>query len=109
MYKWPNLPRSLNGSEQISPDLVSDDTEGVSGKKSKVGEEHNHEDRAPDDLIKGNLGDNSLGIFSGDDTIQPVVEVVSGWSMPEKSKHGKGGKTFVVNTSLDNEELLRVI
>ena len=105
MYKWPHLPRSLDGSEQISPDLVSDDTERVSGEKSKVAEEHNHEDRAPDELIKGNLGENSLGIFSGDSSIQPVVEVVTRRSMPEKSKHGKGGKTLVINTSLDNEEL----
>jgi len=74
---WPNLPRTLYGSEKIILDFISNSWETVSGNKSEVGEENSHEEWTPDDLIDEYLGCNCLTVGSRDLFVEPVVEVMS--------------------------------
>jgi hypothetical protein len=101
----PDLPGSLACREEVVLDLASDGSEGVSINQSKVSEEDSHEDRAPDDLVKGNLHGNSLSVFSWDVLVEPVVEVVSRGSVVEESKGGKSDETLHVEWSSTDEDL----
>ena len=105
MDEWPNLPRSLAGSEQIILDLASDSRKGVSVDKSKVCEENGHEDWAPDDLIECNLHGNSLSVLSGDQVVKPVVEVVSRGSVVKETKGRHSNETLHVEWSSTDENL----
>ena len=102
---WPHLPGSLAGSQKIIIDLASDGRQGISIDKAEVCEEDAHEDRAPEELINGNLGEDWDGICSRDLLIQPVVEVMSRGAMVDESEEGEGGEAFVVDGSTSNEEL----
>ena len=106
--KGPDLPGSLAGSEQVILDLVSNGGKGVSVNQSKVCEEDSHENRAPDDLIKRNLLGNRQAIGSFNLAVEPVVEVVSRWSMVQETKGRKSNETLPVKCSQSssfNEDL----
>lgn len=86
MHKWPHLPRSLAGSQKIGLNLGSNGGEVVTCHESKVGEEHGHEDRAPNCLVDGNLGEDLLGTSSLDLRVKPVVEIVSTGAVVDESE-----------------------
>ena len=59
MDTGPYLLRTLARCEQVALDLIPNDGEGVTVHKPKVREENSHEQGAPQDLIDGDLGENS--------------------------------------------------
>jgi hypothetical protein len=107
MNNRPNLPRSLTCREKIILYLVSNGSKGISIHKTKVGEEHSHEDGTPKDLVNSNLECNILGSSSLDLAIQPVVEVMSRRTMVEKSKGRKSNESFHIESSFGDENLKR--
>ncbi len=106
MHNWPHLPGSLAGGEQVILNLVTNGGEGISVDKSEVGEENTHKDRAPEELVYGNLREDVDGSSPGDYVVEPVVEVVSRRAVVDKSKGRESGKTHVINGSSDNEDLM---
>jgi hypothetical protein len=106
MYQWPHLPRSLTGSQKIILDLVPNNIQRVSIHKTKIGEEHGHEDGTPNYLIDGNLAKDWDGIGSGDLFVEPVVEVMAGGAVVDESEEGEGGETFPVYWASSDEDLL---
>ena len=107
MNKWPHFPGTLAGSKKIRLDLVSNGSEGVSVAKSKVGEENGHKDRAPADLVNGNLGGDRLGILSWDLGVEPVVEVMSRRSVVKETKGRKSNEPLPVEWSATDKDLRR--
>lgn len=105
MDNGPDLPRSLACREQVILDLVSNGSEGVTVDQTKVSEEDGHENRAPNDLIEGDLHGNSLSIRSWDCFVQPVVEVVARRSMVQETKGRKGKESLEIEGSSRNEDL----
>jgi hypothetical protein len=105
MDKGPNLPRSLARRKQVVLDLVTDGGKGVSVDQTKVGEEDSHEDGTPDNLIKSNLGSNSLAVRSGDELVQPVVKVVSRRSVVKETKGRKSNESLDIEWSTRDEHL----
>lgn len=103
---WPHLPGSLAGSQKIILDLASDGRQGISIDKAEVCEEDAHEDRAPEELINGNLGKYWDGIRAWNLTIKPIVKVVSRWAVVDESKEREGSKTLVVDGTSSDEDLL---
>jgi len=104
---WPDLPRSLYGSEKIRLDFVSNNREAISCNETEVCEENDHEKWAPDNLVNAYFGKNGLGASSFDLGVEPVVEVVSWWSVVQESECCKGDEALYVNyTGLDNEYLM---
>lgn len=103
----PHLPGSLACAKEVVLDLVANGREGVSVDKSEVGKVDNHEQRAPKDLINGNLESNLGGLRSFNLGVKPVVKEVSGGSVVEQSKHGKSDETLDVEWIFANENLLR--
>ena len=105
MDDGPDLPGSLNGGEEIILDLVSDDTKRISVDKSQVREENGHEDGAPQDLVDGDLQGDILCVGSFDLAVEPVVEVVSRWSVVDESKDRECNKSLHVERSSTYEDL----
>lgn len=105
MNNRPDLPRSLASREEVVLDLVSDDSEGISVDKSKVGEEDSHEDRAPEDLVDSNLESDILSSSSGDLVVKPVVEVVTRRSVVKETEGRKRKETLHVECSSRDEDL----
>ena len=102
----PDLPRSLHSGEKIVLDLGTDGGERVTVDETKVSEEDSHKDGAPDDLIKSNLGCDGLAIASGDEVVEPVVEVVSRGSVVKEAKGRKSDEALHVEGSSGDEDLL---
>lgn len=102
----PDLPGSLDGSEEIGLDLRSNFRETLSGDESKVGEEDSHENWAPNDLVKGNLLGDRHSILSGNLSVKPIVEIVSRRSVVEKTECGKGEESGHVERVGGDEDLL---
>ena len=100
---WPHLPRSLAGSQKVVLDLVSNGRQRISIDKTKIGEKHTHKDRAPEQLIDCDLGEDRGGICSRDLLIEPIVEVVSRGSVVDEAEERKGGETLVVDRASSNE------
>ncbi len=86
MDNGPHFPRSLTCGEQVIFNLGTNGGEGISVDKSEVRKEDTHEDRAPEELIDGNLSEDGGGISSRDFVIKPVVEVVSRWAVVDESE-----------------------
>lgn len=105
VHNRPNLPGSLASSQEVSPDLSSNGSQGISVDKTKIGEEDAHEDGAPDNLIDSDLGEDGDSIRSGELLIEKVVEVVSRGAVVDESKESKGGKALIVDGSTGDEEL----
>jgi hypothetical protein len=101
----PDLPRSLASREEVVLDLVTNDSEGISVDKSKVGEEDSHEDRAPEDLVDSDLEGDILGSGSGDLVVKPVVEVVTRRSVVKETKCRKRKEALHVECSSGDEDL----
>ena len=51
MNKGPDLPGSLTSSQQVRLYFISNNRKRVTIDKSKISEEHRHEDRTPKDLV----------------------------------------------------------
>ena len=107
MNKRPNLPRSLYSSKQITLDFVSNCSKRVSIDKTKVCKEYTHEDWTPKDLVDCYFCRNGSSICSLDFGVEPVVKVVSGWSVVDESEYGEGYKSLDVKSRLYNEELVK--
>lgn len=105
MDDWPNLPRSLACCKQVALDLVSNGGERVSVDKSKVSEEDSHENGAPEHLVNENLRCNRFSILALDKVIQPVVEVVSRWSVVKETECRKSEEALHVEGSSGDEDL----
>lgn len=105
VHQRPHLPRSLAGGQEVVLDLAADGREGISVDEAEVGEEHAHEDGAPEELIDGDLREDGGGVGSGDLLIEPVVEVVSGGAVVDESEERQGREALVVDGSSGNEEL----
>ena len=105
VHNRPHLPRSLACSKQVILDLISDDGEGISVDETEIGEEHTHEDGAPEELIDGNFRENGDGIGSGDLLFKPVVEGVTRGAMVDESEEGESGEAFVVDGTSSDEDL----
>mmetsp|Transcript_18724 Transcript_18724/g.43486 ORF Transcript_18724/g.43486 Transcript_18724/m.43486 type:complete len:150 (-) Transcript_18724:297-746(-) len=102
MDKRPNLPGSLAGAEQVVLDLVANGRKSVSVDKSKVGEEHGHENGAPDKLVNGHLDCDVLGLRSLNLSVKEVVKVVARRSMVQETKGRKSDESLPVEwTSAD--------
>jgi hypothetical protein len=102
---WPDLPGSLAGSKKIVLELVSNGGEGVTIAQSKVGEEDSHEDRAPADLINGNLQSDRLSVLSWDFGVEPVVEVVTRRTVVKETKGRKSDESLPVEWTSSDENL----
>jgi hypothetical protein len=102
---WPNLPRSLASREEVILDLVTNRRERIAVAKSKIGKEDSHENGAPEDLINSNLEGNIFGASSLDLAIEPVVEVVSRWSVVEETKGRKRDESLNIEWTSSNEDL----
>lgn len=101
----PHLPGSLAGGKKVALDLVANGGQGIAVHQTEVSEEDSHKDGAPQDLVDGNLGENSLGICTRNLAIEPVVEVVSRWSMVDETKDGKRDETLPVEGASADEYL----
>lgn len=60
----------------------------------------------PDQLVKGNLHEDGLGISSFDLAIEPVVEVVSRGSVVQESEGGQSEEALHVESSSADEDLV---
>ena len=109
MNNWPDLPRSLACREEIILDLVANGGWSVAIYKSKVGEENSHENRAPKDLINSNLEGNIGRTSSLDLAIEPIVEIMTRWSVVEEAKGGKTDESLQVEWTTRDEDLCRII
>jgi hypothetical protein len=105
----PDLPRSLASRKEIVLDLASNSSEGITVGESKVGEENRHENWAPNGLVDENLFRDRNSILSGDLFVEPIVEVVTGRSMVEKTECGKSDESLHVESTSRNENLLSLI
>jgi len=105
----PDFPRSLACRKEIVLDLGSNSSEGVTVDESKVGKENGHENWAPHGLVNDNLFRDRSSILSGDLVIEPVVEVVTGRSMIEKTECGKSDESLHVESTSGNENLCQQI
>ena len=103
--KRPDLPGSLAGRKKIGLDLGSNGCEGVTVDKSKVGEEHRHEDRAPQSLVDDDLLRDRKTVLSGNFAVEPVVEVVTGRSVVKKTEGRKSDESLDVESCGANENL----
>jgi hypothetical protein len=101
----PDLPRSLASSEEVVLELVTNDSEGISVDKSKVGEEDSHEKWAPNDLVDSDLEGNISGTGSRDLAVKPVVEVVARRSVVKETEHGKTDESLNVECTSSDEDL----
>ena len=101
----PYLPRSLASSEEIALDLVSDGAEGVTADKSKIGEEYGHEKWTPHGLVNKNLFGDGSSILSWDLTVEPVVEVVTGRSVVQKTEGGESDESLDVESTSGDKDL----
>ena len=86
MDNGPHFPRSLTCGKQVILNLGTNGGEGISVDKSEVTKEDTHENRAPEELIDGNLSEDGGGIGSRDFVIKPVVEVMSRWAVVDESE-----------------------
>jgi hypothetical protein len=102
----PDLPRTLASRKEVVLDLASNSSEGVTVGESKVGEENRHENWAPNGLVNENLLGDGSSILSGDLVIEPVVKVVTGRSVVEKTECGKSDESLHVESTSRNENLL---
>lgn len=105
VYNRPNLPRSLARTEQVGLYLVDNDRDRVSVDQTHVGEEHGHENGAPDQLIKGHLHGNVLGFGAFNLTVEPVVEVVARGAVVDEPEDGEGDQAPDIQRSTCNEKL----
>ena len=105
MDEGPDLPGSLASREKVVLDLRPDGGERVPVDQSKVSEEDSHEDRAPDDLIEGDLRSNLGSFASLNEIVEPVVKVVSRGSMVKESEGRKGDESLHVERSSRDENL----
>lgn len=64
-------------SFQFCPHLGLDGAGTIASNKAEVSEEHRHEDRAPEDLVDGDLAEDLLEASALDLRVEPVVEVVA--------------------------------
>jgi len=109
MDNGPDLPGSLACSKQVILDLASNGREGVSVHQSKIGEEDGHEEGAPEDLVDSNLQCNGLSVLALDKVIQPVVEVVSRWSMVKETESRESDEALHVEWSSRDENLCQEV
>ena len=105
MDNRPDLPRALARRKQVVLDLVTNGGKGISVHQTKVREEHSHKDRAPDNLIKGDLLSNRKSIISWNELVQPVVEVVSRGSVVEETKGRESDESLNIERSSRDENL----
>ena len=105
---WPHLPRSLTGREKIILDLLPNDRERVPVDQAKIGEEDRHEDRTPEELVDGHFREDGDGIRAWNLLVEPIVEVVTRWTVVDEAEEGEGGKTLVVDGSSSDEDLMNV-
>jgi hypothetical protein len=106
---WPDLPRSLASREEVVLDLATNRRERIAVAKSKVGEEDCHENGAPEDLINSNLECNIFGACSLDLAVEPVVEVVSRWSVVEETKGRQSDESLDIERTSSNEDLRAIM
>lgn len=95
----------MASSQEVVLDLVTDGVQGISIDKAEVSEEHAHEDGAPEELINSDLGEDGNGISSRNLLIEPVVEVVSRWSVVDETEEGESSETFPINGASSNKDL----
>lgn len=89
-------------------DLLPNDRERVPVDQAKVGEEDRHEDGTPEELVDGNFREDGDGIRAWNLLVEPIVEVVTRWTMVDKTEEGEGCKTLVVDGSSSDEDLMNV-
>eukprot|EP00532_Pseudo-nitzschia_australis_P015927 CAMPEP_0168254410 /NCGR_PEP_ID=MMETSP0141_2-20121125/4727_1 /TAXON_ID=44445 /ORGANISM="Pseudo-nitzschia australis, Strain 10249 10 AB" /LENGTH=162 /DNA_ID=CAMNT_0008190883 /DNA_START=185 /DNA_END=674 /DNA_ORIENTATION=- len=105
----PDFPRSLASRKKIGLDLGSNGCGRVSVDKSEVGEEDGHEKRTPHGLVDKDLFGNRSSVLSGDLGIEPVVEVVTGRSVVEKTEDRKSDESLHVEWTPSDEDLNKFI
>ena len=105
----PDLPGSLAGSEKIVLDLFSNGAEAIAVNESEVSEEDGHENWAPGNLVNHDLLGNRFSVLSGDLAVEPVVEVVTGRSVVEKTESGKSDESLHVEGTSGDEELYVIV
>jgi hypothetical protein len=105
MNDGPDLPRSLAGRQQITLDLLANGSERVAVDQSQIGEEDAHENGAPEQLINGNLQRHMFGLLAFNLTVQPVVKVMSTWSMVNKTKDRERNEPFHIKCTSRYENL----
>ena len=105
VHERPDLPGSLAGTKEVVLDLVANRSEAISIDESKVGEEDGHEDGAPEDLVNGNLGGDSLGALADNLAVEPVVKVVTRGAVVDESKDGEGDEALPVKGTSSNKDL----
>mmetsp|Transcript_17346 Transcript_17346/g.38011 ORF Transcript_17346/g.38011 Transcript_17346/m.38011 type:complete len:233 (+) Transcript_17346:348-1046(+) len=105
----PDFPRSLASRKKIGLDLGSNGCGRVSVDKSEVGEEDGHEKRTPHGLVDKDLFGNRSSVLSGDLGIEPVVEVVTGRSVVEKTEDRKSDESLHVEWTPSDEDLCQHI
>ena len=89
-------------------DLLPNNRERVPVDQAKVGEEDRHEDRTPEELVDGNFREDGDGIRAWNLLVEPIVEVVTRWTVVDEAEEGEGGKTLVVDGSSSDEDLMNV-
>ena len=99
MDNGPYLPRTLARCEQVTLDLIPNDGEGVAVDEPKVREENSHEQGNIQDLIDGDLGENSGRSGSLHLRVEPVVDVVAGGSVVQEPEGGEGREALVIERS----------
>lgn len=109
VHNGPDLPGTLDGSEEIALDLVANGGERVAVDETQVSKEDRHEDRAPEELVNGDLERNVLGLRSFDLLVEPVVKVVSRRAVVDETKDGESDETLHVERSAANEKLAIII
>ena len=85
----PLLPAALASTEKVSGDLGLNRAKGVASDEAEVGEEHGHDDGAPEELVNRHLGRDGRRRSSLDTVVEPPLEVVAGGGMVEEA--GGGG------------------
>jgi len=109
VHNGPDLPRTLAGREQIVLDFVDNDADAVSVAESQIGEKDSHENGAPNELVKGDLGGHVLGVRSFDLFVEPVVKVVSRGAVVQETKGRESDETLPVKGSSRDKDLLMTI
>ena len=101
--KGPDFPRSLASRKKIGLDLGADGREGVSADEAKVREENRHENWAPKGLVDKDLFGDRSSILSGDLFVKPVVEVVAGRSVVEKTECRESDESLHIESTSRNK------
>jgi hypothetical protein len=107
MNNRPYFPRSLAGCEEITLDLVDNDSDRIAVHQSQVREEDSHENRAPDELINTNLQCNMMGFLSFNLLIKPVVEKVTRGAVVNETKDTESDESLHVEWSTADKNLTR--